>query len=236
MTGVIVRSSANIHAGAKSRASAIMHSVWMLALVAALPWVLEFIPICSLAGVLVYTGYKLVNIKAIKRLAQFGKMEVVIYAVTLGTIVAKDLLTGVLVGLALSVAKLVYRFSHLKIRVHEEVSLNRTTLYLSGAATFLRLPKLAAALENVPSSTELHIHFEKLTYIDHACLELITNWEKQHAASGGKLVIDWDRLHGRFSAESDPPSITRVPSTNGTGRREQRETAVADDSRLASHS
>jgi hypothetical protein len=74
----------------------------------------------------------------------------------------------------------------------------KTTLYLDGTATFIRLPKLAVALEQVPPHRELHVHFEHLAYIDHACLDLLMNWEKQHAATGGSLVIDWEQLTARF--------------------------------------
>jgi hypothetical protein len=69
---------------------------------------------------------------------------------------------------------------------------------LEGAATFLRLPWLADALNKVPGDTELHIDMEHLTYVDHACLELFMNWEKQHRTNGGSLVLDWDSLHARF--------------------------------------
>ena len=61
-----------------------------------------------------------------------------------------------------------------------------------------RLPRLAAALESVPPGAELHVHFEELSYIDHACLDLLMNWEKQHDATGGSLVIDWETLEARF--------------------------------------
>jgi MFS superfamily sulfate permease-like transporter len=222
MTGVIVRSSANVQAGGRTRASAILHGAWMLAFVAFLPWVLEMIPICALAAVLVYTGYKLVNIKAIRTLWQYGKMEVVIYAATLAVIVAKDLLSGVIVGIALSVAKLLYTFSHLSIRVDDNLAHNRTTLYLSGAATFIRLPKLAAALEWVRPSAELHVHFEELTYIDHACLDLLMTWEEQHKATGGRLYIDWERLHARFRPEL-PRSIPLSSNPNELPRKKHRE-------------
>src|SRR5687767_15919283 len=58
MTGVIVRSSANVQAGARSRASAVLHGAWLLLFVSALPFVLELVPTASLAAVLVFTGYK----------------------------------------------------------------------------------------------------------------------------------------------------------------------------------
>lgn len=78
MTGVIVRSSANVEAGAKTRLSAFLHGAWMLAFVALLPFVLNLIPTASLAAVLVYTGFKLVTPKAARQLARFGKSEVAI--------------------------------------------------------------------------------------------------------------------------------------------------------------
>jgi MFS superfamily sulfate permease-like transporter len=210
MTGVIVRSAANVEAGAKSRASAILHGLWLLVFVAALPWVLKMIPTASLAALLVFTGFKLVNLKVVKELRQYGKGEVAIYAATLITIVATDLLTGVLTGIALSACKLLYRFAHLDIRLVDEPGRGRTVMYLDGAATFIRLPKLAAALEKVPPSTELHVHFERLQYVDHACLDLLMNWEKQHQATGGQLVIDWDQFTARFQ----PPAPARPEATD----------------------
>ena len=198
MTGVIVRSAANVEAGARSRASAVLHGLWLLVFVAALPWVLRMIPTASLAALLVFTGYKLVNLKAIRELRRYGKGEVFIYAVTVVMIVVSDLLTGVLVGVGLSAVKLLYGFSHLEMHLRADPHRNVTTLWLRGAATFIRLPKLAAVLEEVPKSTELHVHFEHLRYIDHACLDLLMNWEKQHEATGGRLVIDWDELTARF--------------------------------------
>jgi MFS superfamily sulfate permease-like transporter len=215
MTGVIVRSSANVDAGARTRWSAVMHGAWLLLFVAVLPQVLTLIPRACLAAVLVRTGYALMNPKAIERLRQFGWGEVTIYAVTVAFIVGVDLLTGVLVGIGLSVAKLIYTFTHLKVRLTTDAASNRATLWLDGAATFLRIPRLADMLDQVPASCELHVHFEELTYIDHACLELLTNWEKQHHALGGRLVIDWETLHARFQPE---PNVTGSKDPNPAPR------------------
>jgi MFS superfamily sulfate permease-like transporter len=198
ITGVIVRSSANVLAGGRTRASTILHGVWLLLFVAMLPQILRLVPIATLAAVLVYTGYKLMNPKAVRELGQFGKGEVAIYMATLGTVVVVDLLTGIVVGIGLALAKLLHTFSGLAVRVEREANGQRTVLHLQGAATFIRLPKLAAVLETVPPSTELHVHFEKLSYIDHACLDLLVKWEKQHEATGGSLVIDWGRLTAKF--------------------------------------
>jgi MFS superfamily sulfate permease-like transporter len=135
-----------------------------------------------------------------------SRSEALILVATAGTIVATDLLIGVLTGVALAMFKLVWTFSHLHIRLEPDPAVRRATLRLHGAATFLRLPQLADALDRVPANTELHVDFEHLTYVDHACLELFVNWEKQHEATGGCLVIDWDSLHTRFHSPRTRPA------------------------------
>jgi MFS superfamily sulfate permease-like transporter len=201
MTGVIVRSAANVQAGGTTRASTMMHGMWLLVFVGLLGTILRMIPIASLAAVLVYTGYKLVNFKQIKELRKYGWGEVIIYFATMIGIVATDLLTGVMIGIGLSAAKLLLSFSRLDVRLRTEPNSPRAVLSLVGAATFLRLPRLAAALDEVPPNAELHVNFERLDTIDHACLDLIMNWAKQHEATGGSLVIDWNSLHANFRGE-----------------------------------
>lgn len=198
LTGVIVRSGANVLAGAQTRLSTILHGVWLLLFAVVFTFVLRLIPVACLAAILVYTGCKLVNIKAIRELGKYGRGEVAVYIVTLAGIVLIDLLTGIVMGLGLAIVQLIYRFSNLTIRMEQDSERNRTTLFLKGAATFLRLPKLAQALQAVPPSTELHVHFEDLAHIDHACLDLLMKWEKQHEATGGSLVIDWESLTAKF--------------------------------------
>ncbi len=198
MTGVIVRSAANVQAGARTNHSAILHGIWLVLMVGFFPSVLRLIPTSALGALLVYTGYRLVNINAIRSLWAYSRSEVVIYAVTVITIVTIDLLTGVVAGIALSAMKLLYTFSHLDIELDDQPETGRTILYLRGAATFIRLPKLAETLDKVPANRELHVHFEDLHYIDHACLDLLISWEKQHQSQGGQLVIDWESLTARF--------------------------------------
>jgi MFS superfamily sulfate permease-like transporter len=213
MTGVIVRSSANVNSGAKTRLSAILHGGWLLLFVVALPFVLAYIPRAALGALLVHIGIKLVNIKQIRELWNTSKSEVGIFAVTVLVIVCEDLLVGVVVGIMLSAAKLLHRFSHLELNLKTEE--NVTHLQMEGAATFLRLPLLAAKLDEVPKSAELNVDFRGLTYIDHACLELLVNWGKQHEGTGGKLTIDWSSLQNRFSADAKE-GLERTRSGNGS--------------------
>ena len=198
MTGVIVRSAANVEAGGRSRAATIMHGGWLLVFVSLLAFMLRMIPTSALAAMLVYTGYKLVNFKAIRELRRYGWAEVAIYFATLTTIVCADLLTGVVTGIVLSAVKLLYTFSHLHVRLEINQPERTAVLRLHGAATFIRLPRLASELERVPDNVELHVDFEHLNYIDHACLDLLMNWAKQHESIGGTLVIDWESLHANF--------------------------------------
>ncbi len=212
MTGVIVRSSANVASGGKTRASTIMHGFWLLIFVAAIPTVLNYIPRSALGALLVYTGFKLVNVKEIKALWKTSRGEAGIFFATVIMILCTDLLIGVVVGIALSAVKLLVRFSKLDTNLVTSKDQSTATLELTGAATFLCLPKLAAVLEEVPDGAELHVDFEHLTYIDHACLDLLMNWANQHSSMGGQLVLDWNKLHGRFAKEeSKPVAVTDRP-------------------------
>jgi MFS superfamily sulfate permease-like transporter len=198
MTGVIVRSSANVQAGAVTRASAILHGAWLLAFVLAAPWILRAVPIASLAALLVFTGYKLVDLKNVKQLQKYGWMPVGIYVATVVGIVVTDLLTGVLIGVGLSLLKTLYKVTFLSVGMTHTPEELRSDLYLEGSATFLRLPLIARALDSVPAGHTLHVHGDHLAYIDHTCLDLMYSWAEQHRATGGALVVEWDSLQHRF--------------------------------------
>jgi MFS superfamily sulfate permease-like transporter len=212
MTGVIVRSAANVEAGARTRLSAILHGAWILAFVAAMPWALERIPVSALAAVLVFTGYKLVNPVAIRALARQGRAELAIYAATVVGIVATDLLTGVLIGLGLSLAKLVYTFTHLTAEVEPGPTPGSHRVVLDGTATFVRLPKMAAALATLPAGSTVEVCAQRLAYIDHACMELLSSWERQHRAAGGTVTISWERLE-QLSREARP-AVAATPQVD----------------------
>lgn len=205
MTGVIVRSSANVQAGAKTRLSAILHGAWLVALVVAFPGALRLIPIAALAALLVYTGFKLVNVDQIRSLAAYGRMPLAIYFATLAGIVVTNLLTGVLIGVGLSIAHLVYTLTHLKIDLSLSEDKKRADLRLEGSATFLSLPRFGATLERVPRGAELHVHIERLQHIDHACLDALHDWQKQHEKFGSALVVEWQDLVARYGGPAPLP-------------------------------
>lgn len=205
MASVIVRSSANVQAGAKSRLSTVLHGIWMLLFVLLLPGLLRLIPTAALAATLVLTGIRLIRFRAIHGLWKESRGEGMICLAVAATVIGLDLLAGVAIGVILSIAKLVYTFSRLRIRQRDDLAHGRVTLVLEGSATFLRLPKLAAVLEALPPAVTLHVDFKGLSYIDHACLTLLMDWEKQHEALGGKLVLDWETLRARFRQSRPRP-------------------------------
>lgn len=198
MTGVIVRSSTNVMAGAQTRLSAILHGVWMLASVLFFASVLRLIPTASLAAVLIFVGIKLVKPAEVRKLARFGKAPVLIYFASMITIVATDLLTGVLVGLGLSIVRLLYTVTHFEAKIEEDGP--DSHVHLSGIATFLSIPLVTHALDKIKPHGVVHVHCAGLRYIDHACIEVIEAWTERLAHNGQVVSIDMDKLHLRYRA------------------------------------
>ena len=190
MTGVIVRSAANVKAGARTRLSTILHGVWLLAAVALLTSVLNLIPTASLAGVLLVAGAKLIAPKAFRQLWSFGWMEAAIYLATVVAIVVTDLLKGVILGLVLSMAKLMWEQSHLLTHSYQDEDTGRYIVDLHGAATFVQLPKLAKALESVPADADVRVKTDGLRHIDPAAQDFIESWLKQHTSGVGQADIE----------------------------------------------
>lgn len=211
MTGVIVRSAANVQAGGRTRAATMLHGGWLLLFVFFLPFMLRLIPTASLGAVLVFTGYKLINVQSIKELAREGRDELAIYAATVGTIVATNLLAGVLVGIGLAVAKLLYTTQNLDTLMDHDEETGKLTLHLMGVATFVSLPRLATTLEQVPPYADLQVSFASLRHIDHACLNLLQSWQKLHEATGGHVQLDWDKIR---SLSYQTQSAPRTPASH----------------------
>jgi MFS superfamily sulfate permease-like transporter len=202
MTGVIVRSSANVQAGAATRLSAILHGAWILGFVAILPWLLREIPMAALGAILVVTGFRLVSLDHAKHLARdHGVLPVLIWAATLITVVTTDLLTGVLVGIALTTLELVPHLSRLRLGVVEadvtENGADRHDITLNGTATFLTLPKLSDTLDRAPVGMPVKLDVSGLRAADHASAEMLRDWLQRRRQSGG--VVDITGARGKIA-------------------------------------
>lgn len=196
ITGVIVRSAANINAGARTRASAVLHGVWLLVFVTLFPFVLNYIPVSALASILVYTGYKLVDIDAAKHIFRLSKGEFAIYLITLVSILFTNLFEGIVIGFICAFLKSTYKV--LKVDIDKDFieSENRIVAKIHGNITFLQLPTLIEALESLPKDKNITLCAERLHYIDHACIDYIKSWEKErlNEMPNYDIHIAWEEM------------------------------------------
>lgn len=182
ITGVIVRSAANINADAQTRMSTILHGLWILLFVSFFPAILNYIPISSLAAILVYTGYKLVDNQAAKHILKLSKGEFAIYIITLVAILFTNLFEGILAGFFCALIKSAYKVLKVDIDTEYDEQTNTITAKIHGNITFIQLPTLIEALERLPKDKNITLCAERLHYIDHACIDFIKEWEKGRRA------------------------------------------------------
>ncbi|TGA96989.1 SulP family inorganic anion transporter, partial [Streptomyces sp. MZ04] len=178
MTAVIVRSAANVRAGARTKASRVLHGVWLLLFAAVLPAALGLIPVAALAGLLVHAGCKLVPVRELGPLWREHRGEGVVLGVTAVAIVATNLFEGVLVGLALAVGKTAWDISHVHVETEDRGAAG-LVVRVTGNATFLRLPKLLDALEALPVDRAVRLELGGLRHVDHACAAALEGWAER---------------------------------------------------------
>jgi carbonic anhydrase len=180
ITSVIVRSSANVNSGATNKSSAIIHGIFLLVCALLIPTLLNKIPITTLASVLLLTGYKLTNFNVYKQMWKKGKYQFVPFIVTVVAVVFTDLLTGVSIGMAMSVfailsgnIKLPYQY---KKEFTDEGHIIR--IDLSQEITFLNKAAVKDFLDRIPSESKVIINAESTKYIDHDVLEIIRDFKE----------------------------------------------------------
>jgi MFS superfamily sulfate permease-like transporter len=193
MTAVIVRSSANVSAGARTKLSRVLHGVWLLLFVAALPGALEVIPVAALAGVLVHAGWKLIPVRELGPLWREHRAEAVVLGVTALAIVAVGMFEGVLAGLLLAVVKSAWEISHVQVETEDPGGETQTGarrplhVRVLGNATFLRLPRLLDQLEALPHDRRVELNLAGLRHMDHACGMALASWEQEHNSRAGAV-------------------------------------------------
>jgi MFS superfamily sulfate permease-like transporter len=182
MTAVIVRSAANVTAGARTRAARVLHGVWLLLFVVLLPGLLTLIPVAVLAAVLVHAGWKLLGLREVARLWHTDKAEGFVLVLTAGLIVATDLLTGTVAGLLAAVVKTAWDVSRLSVVETPE------GVVLKGNATFLRLPRLLDALDRVDRE-HVRMDLSGVRHLDQACGQAIDQWVDESRRAGRTVEL-----------------------------------------------
>lgn len=183
MTSVVVRTSANINAGAKSKNSTIIHGFLLLVCVLAIPKVLNLIPFATLAAVLLLIGYKLATPKLFKKFYNYGWNQFLPFIITVIGVVSIDLLKGVLLGLLSSIL-FILRENLRKAYIYNAEKIeegDRIELVLAQEVSFLNKASIKESLLNIPMGTTLIINANETEYIDLDVLEIIQDFVQVQA-------------------------------------------------------
>ncbi|WP_030914881.1 SulP family inorganic anion transporter [Streptosporangium amethystogenes] len=235
VAGVIVRSTTNVRAGARSRWSTILHGVWILLFAVGLGWMIALIPMEALAALLVFIGVQMVNMGHLRNLR--GHSEVPVYVVTMAGVVLLGLAEGVLVGLGLAALFALRRLTRVTVRAVAEPD-GRWHVVIGGSLTFLGVPTLTSELRAIPAGASVDLDLN-IDFMDNAAFEAIHNWRHEHERGGGS--VDIDEIHDEwyamaasgarvFPAKTPPPAPDRwwLPwSHRRSGRRSTRHPLVA---------
>jgi carbonic anhydrase len=187
VTGVIVRSSTNVAAGARSRMSAVLHGVWILLFASLFTELVELFPKSALAGLLIVIGIQLVKLAHIKLAWRTGNFAV--YAITIVCVVFLNLLDGVAIGLAVAIAMLLTRLVRAPIEARPDGDEPKHwRVDIDGTLSFLLLPRLTRVLSELPPGSDVRLTLNA-DYIDDAVSEAISDWRRGHEATGGTVII-----------------------------------------------
>ncbi|SDH32829.1 SulP family inorganic anion transporter [Nonomuraea jiangxiensis] len=194
VAGVIVRSTANVQAGARTRCSTILHGVWVLAFALGFGWLIKLIPLEALAALLVFIGVQMVNLGHVRKVHGHG--EVPVYVVTMVAVILLGLAEGVLAGLALAALLALRRLTWVTVLKQEDRE-GRLHVTISGSLTFLGVPKLTHELRAIPAGTPVDLDLN-IDFMDNAAFEAIHSWRLDHERIGG--TVDIDELHDEWYA------------------------------------
>ncbi|WP_216823596.1 SulP family inorganic anion transporter [Niastella vici] len=181
LTAVVVRGSANVDAGARTKMSAITHGALLLLAVVLIPFVLNRIPYAALSAILLMTGYNLTQPKLYKNMFSLGWKQFLPFILTIVMILATDLLIGVSIGLLLSAYFIIQNNFRAEYRITRTVMNGKETelIKLNSNVTFLNKVKLKKALDEVPENSILTIDGSNCNFVDYDILEIISEFENK---------------------------------------------------------
>ncbi len=181
ITAVVVRGAANADAGARTKLSSFIHGLLLLLAVLLIPYVLNMIPYASLAAILLVTGYNLSKPKLYKNMWSLGWKQFLPFIITVGVILATDLLIGVCIGLLISTFFIVQNNFRAEYKITQSRQ-HQTEVYLiklNSNVTFLNKVNLRKALDQIPEYSVLTIDGSDCNFIDYDILEIISEYENK---------------------------------------------------------
>jgi MFS superfamily sulfate permease-like transporter len=192
ITSVIVRSSANVNAGARSKMSSIYHGLILLMFVVLIPGIVNLIPLSALAAILIFTGYKLAKPAIFKGFYKKGWDQFLPFAITITAILFTDLLVGVLIGIAVGLF-FVFRsnFKTSVFIVHDD---NKYLFRLRKDVSFLNKPIIKNKLEDVPENSFVLIDASRADFIDKDIIEVIEDFMIHAPLKNIKVELKMSRV------------------------------------------
>ncbi len=220
ITQVIVRSSANIQSGGRTKLSAILHGILLLVTVLALPELLNLVPLAVLAAILLVVGYKLAKPALFQEMYRLGPAQFVPFVVTVAGIVFTDLLVGIGLGLAVAIFVILSRnylnshFLHMvdrgNVAGHEVF-----TMQLAEEVTFLNKGAIIRSLAELPDGAHVRIDTSRSFFVDYDVQEAIEEFERSAPGRGisvervERKPVPGAEAEGVSFLEKDPQSSPR---------------------------
>ncbi|HLX93454.1 MAG TPA: SulP family inorganic anion transporter [Puia sp.] len=181
ITAVVVRGSANVDAGARTKLSSFTHGMLLLLAILLVPFFLNMIPYASLAAILMFTGFNLTKPKLFRNVWSLGLKQFLPFIITIVVILATDLLTGVSIGLLISIYFIIQENfkAEYKITKTTDDGNDRYYIRLSGTVSFLNKVKLREALDKIPEFSRLTVDGTESNFIDYDILEIISEYQSK---------------------------------------------------------
>ena len=208
VTQVIVRSSANIQSGGKTKMSAVIHGILLVVSVVTIPFLLNKIPLSVLAAILLIVGYKLAKPALFKSMYQLGRKQFIPFVITIAGIIFTDLLIGIGLGVLFGILFLLYdsyKNSHSMIHHEMENGKEVVKMELAEEVTFINKAPISYELNNLPLEAELEIDITKTKYLDNDIVEIINDFL---ASSDEKNIST--RLISEKGLEKNPKDISHI--------------------------
>jgi len=206
ITQVIVRSSANIQSGGRSKSSAIIHGFFLLISVILIPTLLNKIPLSVLAAILLVVGYKLAKPALFKQMYALGWKQFIPFTVTVGGIIFTDLLVGIGLGLGVGIIVILlksYQNSHFLHIEDKSNGKHKIKMTLAEEVTFFNKGAILKELDSLPLDTNLELDVRKTRYLDNDIIEILEDF----AYKAKERNIDIKIISERGIAENPPSFI-----------------------------
>ncbi|MET9637360.1 SulP family inorganic anion transporter [Streptomyces virginiae] len=211
ITGVAVRSVANVKSGAASRKSSMMHGFWVLLAAFLLVPLLDLIPLATLAALVMAVGVQMVSITHLRSVTRHR--EALVYGTTIVAVVLGGVLEGVAVGIAVAVALALHRLARTRITL-ERTADGVHRVRARGQLTFLAVPRLSRVLNQIPYDAHAVVELEG-SFMDHAAYETIQDWQQSHLAHGGTLEVTGRSGQAARINGTDPAAAGGAGSPDG---------------------